>query len=261
MNTLNEQTVPVNDYGRQVLDLVALMGETLLLNGAEISRVQTTMELVSRAYHNNDIDVYAISNGIFVTLRHADKTRCTHIKHVPLATPNLGRVAKINALSRKICEQNLPLEEAMHEMNAICEAPTFPLWVQMIACAIGSSCFSYLFGGSLLDFFAAAPVGLLLCLAQYIMGNAKLSKMIQTILGSALVTLYGLLIARFFLVLNMDKIIIGGLIILVPGMPFTTSIRDFFNGDYLSGTIRLIDALLVALCMAIGVGATYYLFL
>ena len=60
---------------------------------------------------------------------------------------------------------------------------------------------------------------------------------------------------------KLDKIIIGGLIILVPGVPFTSSIRDFFNGDYLSGTIRLIDALLVSLCMAIGVGAVHFLFM
>ena len=46
MKSTFEQTIPTNDYGRQVLDLVALMGETLLLNGAEISRVQTTMELM-----------------------------------------------------------------------------------------------------------------------------------------------------------------------------------------------------------------------
>lgn len=261
MKNTPKQVLPLNDYGRQVLDLVALMGETLLLNGAEISRVQTTMELVSRSYNKDDIDVYAISNGIFVTLRHDDKTRCTHIKHVPLATPNLGRVSQINALSRKIVEHSLPLEDAMHEMNDILQTPVFPLWVQIIACALGSSCFCYLFGGSLFDFFAAAPVGILLCLAQYVMGKAKLSKMIQTILASALVTLSGAFIVSIIPYLNMDRIVIGGLIILVPGVPFTTSIRDFFNGDYLSGTIRLIDALLVALCMAIGVGAVYYLFI
>lgn len=258
MKSTPEYPVPINDYGRQVLDLVSLMGETLLLNGAEISRVQTTMELVSKAYNKDDIDVYAISNGIFVTLRHDDKTRCTHIKHVPLATPNLGRVTQINALSRKIVENHLPLDAAMEEMQQILNTPTFPLWVQIIACAVGSSCFCYLFGGSILDFFAAIPVGILLCIAQAFMGKARLSKMIQTILGSALVTLYGLLAARLFPGLDMDKIIIGGLIILVPGVPFTTSIRDFFNGDYLSGTIRLIDAILVAVCMAIGVGVIYY---
>ena len=92
------------------------------------------------------------------------------------------------------------------------------------------------------------------------MGRGKISKVMQTILGSALITLGGMVMAALFAGLNMDKIIIGGLIILVPGVPLTTSIRDFFNGDYLSGAIRLIDAILVAICMAIGVGVIYRLF-
>ena len=51
-----------------------------------------------------------------------------------------------------------------------------------------------------------------------------------------------------------DKIIIGGIMPLVPGIPLTNSIRDFINSDYLSGSIRLIDALLTAFCIAVGVG-------
>ena len=54
---------------------------------------------------------------------------------------------------------------------------------------------------------------------------------------------------------SLDKIIIGSIIRLVPGVALTTSIRDFLNGDYLSGTIRIIDAFLVGGCIAIGVGA------
>ena len=41
---------------------------------------------------------------------------------------------------------------------------------------------------------------------------------------------------------------------MAPGVPLTTSIRDFFNGDYLSGAIRMLDAILIAACIAIGVG-------
>ena len=115
MRTITDISKPVNDYDRQILDLVSLMGETLLLNGAEISRVHTTMEMVAAAYHKDEIDVYAISNGIFVTLRHDDRTRCTNIKHVPLATPDLGKVTQINALSRKICEQHLPVNQATED--------------------------------------------------------------------------------------------------------------------------------------------------
>ena len=49
--------------------------------------------------------------------------------------------------------------------------------------------------------------------------------------------------------------IIGAIMPLVPGIALTTSIRDFFNGDYLSGTIHMIDALLTSFSIAVGVGA------
>ena len=56
---------------------------------------------------------------------------------------------------------------------------------------------------------------------------------------------------------NLDKIIIGGIIPLVPGIALTTGIRDIAGGDYLSGTIRIMDALLVAGSIAVGVGAVF----
>ena len=49
--------------------------------------------------------------------------------------------------------------------------------------------------------------------------------------------------------------------ILVPGVALTTSIRDFFSGDYLSGSIHLIDALLTAVCIAAGVGVAMKIFI
>lgn len=245
----------------KVLDLIALMGEHLLLNGAEIARVQDTMSIVAKAFGKEHVDVYAVSNGIFVTMNHKQQARHTQVKYVPLSSPNLGKVAAINQLSRGICEGKYTLDRALRRMRAIAAMPGASLGVQLAACAVGSGSFCFLFGGTLLDSLCTVPVGVVLCIFQYIMGRAKISKMMQTIFSSAIVTMTGMFIAYiggFFLPKpDMDKIIIGGLIILVPGIPFTTSIRDFFNGDYLSGTIRLIDALITAVCMAIGVGIVY----
>ena len=53
--------------------------------------------------------------------------------------------------------------------------------------------------------------------------------------------------------LDFNRVVIGGIIPLVPGVAFSTSIREFFNGDYLSGVIHLIAALLTAVCIALGV--------
>ena len=41
---------------------------------------------------------------------------------------------------------------------------------------------------------------------------------------------------------------------MVPGVAFTNAIRDIANSDFISGTVRMIDALLVFVYIAIGVG-------
>ena len=81
-----------------------------------------------------------------------------------------------------------------------------------------------------------------------------MSKFLTNLSASALVTLCGALLLFFGVGHSMDKIIIGSIIRLVPGVALTTSIRDFFHGDYLSGAIRMLDAVLVGGCIAMGVG-------
>ena len=67
-----------------------MMGEELLKNGGDRPR-QETMVIAGRAFGKSDVDVYAVSNGIFVTMHHDDQTRCTQVKYVPLSTPDLEK--------------------------------------------------------------------------------------------------------------------------------------------------------------------------
>ncbi|MEG2843105.1 MAG: threonine/serine exporter family protein, partial [Ruthenibacterium sp.] len=104
----------------------------------------------------------------------------------------------------------------------------------------------------------AMGTGGLLQLFLLVFERHPTGKIIRIILCAAMVALVAFtessLLALCGIVGNLDKIIIGGIIPLVPGMALTTSIRDFANSDYLSGAIRMIDALLVAGSIAIGVG-------
>ena len=56
--------------------------------------------------------------------------------------------------------------------------------------------------------------------------------------------------------LRIDGMIIGGIMPLVPGLAFVNAIRDIADSDFLSGTVRMIDAILVFVYIAIGVGVT-----
>ena len=80
------------------------------------------------------------------------------------------------------------------------------------------------------------------------------------IIGSAFLTASSLILLNMRLPVLQDKIVIGSIVPLLPGIALTTSIRDLFNGDYLSGAIHLLDALLTAMCIAIGVGTVMILY-
>ena len=87
----------------------------------------------------------------------------------------------------------------------------------------------------------------------------RLSKIVGNILGGGLVTLVcsGLYLLRGGG--QLDYMIIGSIMPLIPGVSFTNAIRDIADGDYISGSVRMLDALLIFFCIAIGVGMAYSL--
>ncbi len=236
------------------LELAVLAGRILLSNGAEIFRVQETMERIAASYHMDTFHVYAISNGIFACGMENGVAHTAEIRHVPLAPVHLGRVTAVNQLSREISQGKHSVPEAFARLREIETLPFTADWVQVLASGVGSGCFCYLFGGSPFDCMVAFFSGLMVYLFILLAGKRHLSKIMTNILASAVAAFCGLSLFELGMGHSMSHIIIGSIIPLVPGVPLTNSIRDFFNGDYISGTIRLIDTLLIASCIAIGVG-------
>lgn len=245
---------------KEILTLAVEIGDVLLRNGAEVYRVEDTVLHILDAYEIEDCDVYVLSNGIFASANENKDDACSMVRHVPLGKTHLGRIAALNQLSREICSHECSLIDAWDRLEECKSIPEPPKGVRVFFCGLGSACFSYLFGGSVLDAFVAFFIGLALQVFLHISDKHLESKFITNIFGSALVTMLSLFALSFGIPILQDKVVIGDIMPLVPGIALTTSIRDFFNGDYLSGTIHLIDALLTAFCIAVGVGAVITLY-
>ena len=245
-----------------VLELSFEMGRALLENGAEISRVQETMERVATALHAEEFNVYVLSNAIFANGRENGVEKRMELAFVRNTTIHFGRICAVNQLSREIVSGRCGLEEACKRLTEIREIPRSRFPAMLFSCAVGSAAFSYLFGGCWPDALAAFFCGLALEPFLYLADRHKLSKFLTNLCASALVTAVAVLLTAVIPVgRDLDKVIIGSIIRLVPGVALTTSIRDFFHGDYLSGTIRMIDAILVGGCIAVGVGVVLRLLL
>ncbi|MBQ7859232.1 MAG: threonine/serine exporter family protein [Faecalibacterium sp.] len=235
------------------MELVMAAGKILLENGAEVFRVEQTMTIMARSFHLREFNVYVLTNGIFAS---AGTAEISEVRNVPTRTTHLGRVDAVNTLSRRIAAGELSLDEAEQCLADILQMPGITARSQVLASGLGSACFAILFGGTLVDFAVAFAAGALLGWFMLGCSQRHISAMLQRMMGSALISAVCVAFSAVLPGAAHSYSIIGTLMVLTPGVAFTMGIRDFVKGDYLSGTIRMMDALLVAACIACGVGLT-----
>ena len=65
---------------------------------------------------------------------------------------------------------------------------------------------------------------------------------------------------HLFGMIHLEGIIAGAIMPLVPGVSFVNAIRDIADGDFLAGTVKMINALMVFVYIALGVGITLNVF-
>ncbi len=245
---------------KEILALSVEIADVMLRNGGEIYRIEDTVIHILKAHDIESFDVYVLSNGIFASANEDKDDSCSMIRHVPLGSVNLAKVSYLNQLARDLCSHSCSIEEGWERVEKAKKLPGYANWIQIFFCGLGSACYAFLFGGSLLDFAFAFLIGLLEQVFLITLAKHKVSRFLRNVFTSFFVATLSILVVMTGLPVLQDKIIIGAIMPLVPGITFTTSIRDFHNGDYLSGTIHLIDALLTALCIAVGICLPMILF-
>lgn len=246
---------------RRALDLAMEAGHILLENGAEIARVEETMEKICAHYGVETGEFFVLSNGIFTTAGHAEENAYARVQHIPVKGTRMDKIVAVNQLSREIVEGRYDcIGDAEARLEEIRRMPGESMWKQVLASGVGSGFFCVLFGGGVLDCVSAFIAGFLLYVYVLRIGAPHLSKIVGNILGGMLVVLICLACKMLISGTNLSPMISGAIMPLVPGVAFTNGIRDIAGSDYLSGTIRLLDAILVFLSIAIGVGVMFTIY-
>lgn len=137
-------------------------GRILLDAGAEIFRVEETIERISRAFGIEKCSPFVMSTGIFLTAENEEGEIYASVKHIPIQGAKLYRVAAVNQLSREIVEGKYTLEEAEERLEIIKNMPGKRPLVRILSAGLGSGSFCYLLGGKFTDMFAAFLSGVLL---------------------------------------------------------------------------------------------------
>ena len=252
--SLQKSDKTCEDQYAEALAVASEAGHILLENGAEISRVEETMERIASHYGVDSKSFFVLSNGIFTT---SSFNKYANVEFIPFKGTQLDKVVAVNQLSRDIVAGKYTLEEARNELSAIRAMPPHPRWEQVLASALGSAGFCIVFGGGMLDCAASFVCGTLLWLFVLFISAPHMSKIVGNIVGGFFVSALCILFHRIGFGRSLPNMIIGAIIPLIPGVPFVNGVRDVANEDYIAGATRLLDALLVFFCIAAGVALAF----
>lgn len=245
----------------QIYEIAMEAGRILLQNGAEISRVEETMDRICRHYGADSMDSFVLSNGIFITGGYGTKNAYARVGHIPVSGASLDKVVAVNQLSREIEEGKYEQVELVKaKLDAISNMSANKNWHRILASGIGSGFFCVLAGGTVLDCVAAFIAGIVLYIYVVFISEKYLSKILGNIFGGAIIVVVCLLCFQFHIGNHLENVISGAIMPMIPGVAFANGIRDIANGDYIAGAVRLLDAILRFLCIAIGVGTAFAIY-
>lgn len=242
----------------KVYDAAMQAGHILLQNGAEIFRVEETMERICRYYGADNVDFFVLSNGIFTTGGYGGKHAFARVRHIPVSGARLDKVVAVNQLSREVEEGKYEQIESLKEkLDEITKMPENKNWKRILASGVGSGFFCVLTGGDYSDCIAAFVAGIVLYTYIVFISERHMGKILGNIFGGAIIVIVCGICLRLNMGEHLENIISGAIMPMIPGVAFTNGIRDIADGDYISGAVRLLDAMLRFLCIAIGVGAVF----
>ena len=242
------------DYD-ELLDLTVDLAYQLQQCGAETYRVEETIVRLLGAY-GVEGSAFSIPGCIIVSLETAEEKHMTRMHRAAYSSTDLDGIERYSGLCRRICQEKPPVQEAMAMIQAEKQATkSYRFPTLLMGYFLAAAGFSMFFRGTLLDALCAGLSGLATGLCLYFMNKLHANLVFKTVAAGFVLALlaHGLAIAG--LAHNVDAAIIGALMLLVPGLLFTNSIRDIIYGDTMSGVNRLVQVLITAVALAVGTGA------
>ncbi|MFS0781052.1 threonine/serine exporter family protein [Bacillus sp. 1P06AnD] len=237
----------------EVMELCLTAGKILLQSGAETHRVEDTMIRMAKAFGIDKCESFVIPTGIIFSAGEFENQK-TKLVRVSERTTDLLKVARVNRVSRAVSEGSMTLGEAHGALEEIERAKfAFSVAVQVFAAAISSACFVIMFLGNWNDFLPAFITGGLSYIGFLFFSRLVSVKFISEFSASVIIGLVSYFFVKIGFGHQIDKIIIGSVMPLVPGLLITNAVRDLMAGHLVSGLSKGADAFLTAFAIGGGI--------
>ena len=242
-----------------LLKLTCGIGYELAMNGAETFRIEESILRILSVYGVAG-QAFALPNMLIVTIEDENGDPITKMTRIGFHGNDLDAVERFSGLSRKICFAKPGPREALELLHQEIRAKkSYKPYVIFFANFIAAAGFGLLFGGTWNEAFFSGLCGILVGIIGDFMKKWKANLFISTISSAFMMAFAAYAFWAMGIVRNPDPVVIGALMLLVPGLLFTNAMRDILYGDTNSGITRLFQVLLIALAISLGTAVAFNL--
>jgi uncharacterized membrane protein YjjP (DUF1212 family) len=246
------------DEMKKIVFFALEAGKVLLESGAETYRVEDTLKYILNSRDIGHVESFVIPTGIFIAARRGDEI-FSYVMRVYGISTDLRRIARVNELSRDFVSSHMSCDRANRRLESIKMAPEYSKAARYFIGGGGAAFTAILFGGTYIDFIVSIFVSALTLLAID-ETKKRVDSFLINVAGGFVAATSAIIIDNLIIVFSIpiavdtNKVIIGALMTMVPGVAITNAVRDSISGDYVSGMSRTLDAIVIALSIALGVG-------
>ncbi len=235
------------------LNTVLEIAQRMIEVGAEISRVEDSVTRLCTAYCAQRVDVYATTANIIVTVRTPSDEIITQTRRLKKAGTDIQKLHELNDLVREITRTKPDVPYIEERLSRIDAGAQFSGWVSVLFYGVIAGAFCLFFGGrDWREIMVSVLIGFIVGGVEKGLGHIKANKLLDRYSGSLVACGLAYVALRLGVISSVDNVIIGNIMTLIPGIGLTTSLRDLFVGDIISGALRSIEAVLLALAIALG---------
>ena len=236
----------------KLLQAILDIAEEMLVCGAGVDRVEDSIERMCYAYGCDRVNAFIITSNIQVTIEDPNGEIITQIRRLVRNDTNFDRLDYLNNLSRYICANKPSLPELIEKYEEVMNRKEYPVWIDYLGAVLVASGFCVFFGGDVLDAVSAGLLGVIITVIRRFMSKVEENQMAKAFVSSIVAGVAAILCVMIGIGDHVDKIMIGGIMLLIPGIAMTNSIRDMLIGDIVTGLLRFVNSVLVAGAIACG---------
>ena len=238
------------------LALVLDIAEQMVISGAEVARTEYSVRRICKSFGAVRTEALSITTSLIVTVYYDEYGSVTQTRRVDKFAYNMDRLEKMNELSREICDKKLSIEDGRKRFSELMAEKYYSFHSQIFFFMLVAFTFTLFFGGSIKDALVSSFIAILFKYIDEFARKIEINKFIPIVASSLLGGFLAIMAVRAGLADSVGKVSIGDVMLLIPGIMLTNSLRDMFGGDTITGGIRFIEASLIAIMIAVGFSAS-----